>query len=72
MSGCSVRPSIGVLGAYFPDWLFCAIGSLMLTLVVRRLAHAFGTERWLTPQPVIYPTLFTFFALAAWLLVFQH
>ena len=72
LAGCAARPSIGVLGAYFPDWLFCAVGALVLTLVVHGLAGRVGAQRWLVPQALAYPTLFAFFALAAWLLVFLH
>jgi hypothetical protein len=34
MSGCASAPSIGVLGAYFPDWLFCIVAGVVLTVVI--------------------------------------
>jgi hypothetical protein len=29
-SGCASAPSLGVLGAYFPDWLFSIVGEILL------------------------------------------
>ncbi|MFM0632442.1 YtcA family lipoprotein, partial [Paraburkholderia xenovorans] len=34
ISGCANSPSIGVLGAYFPDWLFCIVAGVVLTVVI--------------------------------------
>lgn len=33
VSGCSLSPAIPVIGAYYPSWFFCAIASLILTLI---------------------------------------
>jgi hypothetical protein len=70
MTGCA--PSVGVLGAYFPDWLFCAVAGVALTVVVYRvLGHVHGGNR-IGPPAVVYPTLVAFFALVCWLIFFQH
>ncbi len=37
VSGCSLSPAIPVIGAYYPGWFFCAIASLILTLITRRI-----------------------------------
>ncbi|STM41301.1 formate dehydrogenase H [Escherichia coli] len=37
VSGCSLSPAIPVIGAYYPSWFFCAIASLILTLITRRV-----------------------------------
>lgn len=72
LAGCSLSPSIAVVGAYFPDWLFCLVGATIATAVVyaglaaRGRAHSFG------PAPVVYPTLLLLFALAGWLIFFRN
>ncbi|HDS1775803.1 TPA: hypothetical protein QEM49_000264 [Pseudomonas putida] len=30
VDGCSTVPSINVFGAYFPDWLFCIMGAIVV------------------------------------------
>lgn len=72
LQGCTISPSIGVLGAYFPDWLFCIVAGVVLAigafLLLKRLRH----DRLLGPPALVYPTLVTFFSLAAWLIFFHH
>ncbi|WP_250515468.1 YtcA family lipoprotein [Caballeronia sp. INDeC2] len=71
LSACSNAPSINVLGAYFPDWLFCIVASVVLVIVVHAVLVRLKIGEALGPAAVIYPTLVSFFALALWLLVFQ-
>lgn len=35
LTGCSLPPAIPVIGAYYPDWLFCIIAGVILTLITR-------------------------------------
>ncbi|SAL06714.1 hypothetical protein AWB81_07729 [Caballeronia arationis] len=72
MSGCANSPSIGVLGAYFPDWLFCIIAGVVLTVVVYLILQRVQRGQWLKPAAVVCPTLVTLFSLAVWLILFQH
>jgi hypothetical protein len=71
-SGCASPPSVGVLGAYFPDWLFCIVGGVLLTAIVRLLVRHVGVEKWLWPLVLVYPALAVLFAAAGWLMVFEH
>lgn len=36
LTGCNFSPAIPVIGAYYPDWLFCLIGGVILTLITRK------------------------------------
>ena len=72
LSGCTLAPSINVLGAYFPDWLFCIIAGVSLTVIVNVIQSRFNLERWLAPVALTYPVLTTMFSLAVWLVFFQH
>jgi hypothetical protein len=71
-AGCANAPSVNVLGAYFPDWLFCIVAGTALTIVAYLvLARAPGGRRF-GPAAVLYPTLVTLFALVFWLIFFQQ
>jgi hypothetical protein len=72
VSGCASSPSIGVLGAYFPDWLFCIVAGVVLTVVIYVIVKRLQADHLMGPSVVVYPTLVTFFALAVWLMLFQH
>lgn len=74
LSGCAYAPSISVLGAFFPDWMFCIVGAIALTFVVR---CAFTVTGWgesigkLTLS-LFYSALTALFALTGWLVFFQN
>ncbi len=72
VSGCESSPSIGVLGAYFPDWLFCIVAGVLLTVVIYVILNRLRYGDLLGPSAVVYPTLVAFLALAIWLVAFQH
>lgn len=71
LSACSNAPSLPVLGAYFPDWLFCISGAVLLSLILHALLARRGLGAWLAPAALSYPLLTALLALAAWLLFFQ-
>lgn len=72
MSGCVNAPSIGVLGAYFPDWLFCIVAGVVLAVIIYLILKRLQADQLMRPAAVVYPTLVTFLALAVWLMLFQH
>jgi hypothetical protein len=72
MSGCAGSPSINVLGAYFPDWLFCIVAGVVLTVVVHLLVKCLQAGHLMGPSAVVYPTLVIFISLVVWLMLFQH
>ncbi|MBN3763516.1 hypothetical protein G3O01_22070 [Burkholderia sp. Ac-20365] len=72
LAGCSGSPSISVLGAYFPDWLFCIVAGVVLTVVLYLILKRLQVDHWLWPSAVVFPTLVTFLSLAVWLMLFQR
>ena len=72
LSGCASAPSIGVLGAYFPDWLFCVVAGVALTVVIYVILKRLQVDRVLGPSALVYPTLVAFLAFGVWLIAFQH
>ncbi|RFU48566.1 YtcA family lipoprotein [Paraburkholderia sp. DHOC27] len=71
LTGCAAAPSVGVLGAYFPDWLFCAVGGTVLTAIVHVLCSRGGYGGWLSPPAIVYPALTVLFAVVLWAVVFN-
>jgi hypothetical protein len=71
LAACSGSPSVGVLGAYFPDWLFCIVGGVLLVACVHVLLSKSGRGAWLTPPAIIYPALTVLFSIALWVVGFN-
>jgi hypothetical protein len=71
LSGCSDAPSVGVLGAYFPDWLFCIVGGVLLVVCVHMLLARSGRGAWLAPPAIVYPALTVLFSIALWVAGFN-
>lgn len=72
IAGCTYAPSINVLGAYFPDWLFCIVAGVMLTVfayvILKRTRYSDRAQ----PAAVVYPALMMSLSLVVWLVFFQH
>ncbi|MFN1144688.1 MULTISPECIES: YtcA family lipoprotein [Serratia] len=72
LSGCHSRsPSINILGAYFPDWLFCISGGCLTTVIIYMILTARKKAEWLTPYILTYPLLITLFSMCYWTLFFN-
>jgi hypothetical protein len=74
LGGCSTAPSINVLGAYFPDWLFCIVGAIVATGIVHAALRAAGLLRQLQgwTLPLAYSSLTVSLALIGWLTFFNN
>ncbi|CAN7326553.1 YtcA family lipoprotein [Caballeronia sp. LjRoot31] len=72
VTGCSRSPSVNVLGAYFPDWLFCIIAGVVLTIIFHVIVQRTHRGLWFGPPALVYPALVTLLALVVWLIFFQH
>jgi YtcA family len=65
-------PSIDILGSFFPVWMPCLLGALILTLLARLLLIRVGLEGELGPRIIIYPSMLTLFACGIWLIGFRY
>jgi hypothetical protein len=74
LGGCATAPSVNVLGAYFPDWMFCIVGAILATVVIHAALRASG--RLVNPAhlmlPITYAALITTLALVGWLIFFRN
>ena len=67
--GCSPAPTIAMFGAYFPGWLFCIAGGIVLALVTQAVL-ARRPSLW-QPPLLTFLTLVTLFSCVFWLLFFK-
>ncbi|MCF1404360.1 YtcA family lipoprotein [Escherichia coli] len=58
----------GFISAYYPSWFFCAIASLILTLITRRVIQRANIN--LAFVGIIYTALFALYAMLFWLAFF--
>lgn len=72
LGGCAFAPSIPLLGAAFPDWLFCLVGGVAATVVIHLILNRRGLRQALAPHAISYPALSAVFAMAAWLIFFSR
>jgi hypothetical protein len=52
LCGCNGSPSRNILGSYFPSWMVCALGGLVVALVARFVLKATGLLTEL-PAPLV-------------------
>ncbi|WP_439212660.1 YtcA family lipoprotein [Duffyella gerundensis] len=71
LNGCSAHsPSVNILGAYFPDWLFCISGGCLASALIYLSLTKFRKGSWLSPYIVMYPLLITLLSMGCWILFF--
>ena len=72
LSGCGNSPSLNVLGAFFPSWLFCAAAGIAGVLVVRAVLIKRNLVSELGPLLIIYPAIALFFTMLTWIVFFKN
>jgi hypothetical protein len=65
-------PSIDIAGSFFPVWMFCLLGAVILTMAARLVLIRVSLERELGPGIIIYPSMVTLFACSIWLIGFRY
>jgi hypothetical protein len=74
LAGCAKAPSIGVLGAFFPDWLFCIVGAIAGTTLIHAMLRTTGrlAQQGKMTLPLAYCAVTVILALVGWLIFFQN
>ena len=44
LAGCNHVPSQDILGSFFPSWMLCAAGGILVTVTVRQIAIKTGIQ----------------------------
>jgi hypothetical protein len=74
LGGCQVTPSVAVLGAFFPDWMFCMLFAVMIAVLADSILTATGWRRHFDHWTLLtsYAALCVSAALLSWLVFFQN
>jgi YtcA family len=69
-TGCTLSPSVNILGSFFPAWLICIVTGLVLALIVWRVLVVTAIAPYLTPSALVYPCLAALLIFVCWLVLF--
>jgi len=65
-------PSVDVFGSFFPIWMFCIVGGIVLTLAVRFVLVRARLDGELGPRVIVYPSMVALIACTIWLVWFRY
>jgi hypothetical protein len=69
--GCSHAPEYSIFGSFFPVWIFCSAGGLLLMAGARALVARTAIAEHLAAPVLLYLGMATFFACVLWLLFYS-
>ncbi len=69
--GCSHAPEYSIFGSFFPVWIFCSVGGLVLMTGARALVARSAIAEHLASPVLFYLSMATFFACMLWLLFYS-
>jgi hypothetical protein len=69
--GCSHAPEYSIFGSFFPVWIFCSVGGLVLTTGARALVARSAIAEHLGAPVLLYLSIAIFFACMLWLLFYS-
>lgn len=67
-SGTAGAPAVPIFGSFFPAWIICAVGGVILALVVRALLIRLKIDEHLPAPPLVYLCLAISGGILAWLI----
>lgn len=70
-TGCSHAPEYSIFGSFFPMWIFCAAGGLLMTAGVRVLIARTAIAEHLSAPVLLYLSMAIFFTCALWLMFYS-
>jgi len=71
MVGCSHAPEYSIFGSFFPVWIFCSAGGLVLTTGARALIARTAIAEHLVAPVLLYLSMAIFLACVLWLLFYS-
>ena len=70
-AGCSHAPEYSIFGSFFPAWIFCSVGGLLLMGGVRVLIARSAIAQYLGAPVPLYLSMAIFFACMLWLFFYS-
>jgi len=71
LAGCSHAPEYSIFGSFFPAWIFCSAGGLLLMVGARALIARTAIAQHLAAPVLLYLSTAIFFACVLWLLFYS-
>ena len=69
--GCSHAPEYSIFGSFFPVWIFCSVGGLVLATGARALIVRTAIAEHLAAPVLSYLSMAIFFSCILWLLFYS-
>jgi hypothetical protein len=69
--GCSHAPEYSIFGSFFPMWIFCSAGGLLLAAGARVLVARTAIAEHLATPVLFYLSMAIFFACMLWLFFYS-
>jgi hypothetical protein len=69
--GCSHAPEYSIFGSFFPVWIFCSVGGLLLAAGARAAIARTAIAEHLAAPILFYLGTATFLACVLWLLFYS-
>jgi YtcA family len=69
--GCSHAPEYSIFGSFFPAWIFCSVGGLVLAAGARVLIVRSAIAEHLAAPVLFYLTMAIFLTCMLWLLFYS-
>jgi hypothetical protein len=71
LAGCSHAPEYSIFGSFFPVWIFCTAGGLVLMAGARELVARTAIAEHLAAPLLFYLSMAIFFSCVLWLLFYS-
>ena len=69
--GCSHAPEYSIFGSFFPVWIFCSAGGLVMAMGARTLIARTAIAEHLAAPVLFYLSMAIFLACMLWLLFYS-
>ena len=69
--GCSHAPEYSIFGSFFPVWIFCSAGGLVLMAGARALIVRTAIAEYLVAPVLLYISMAIFLGCMLWLLFYS-
>ena len=71
LAGCSHAPEYSIFGSFFPVWIFCSAGGLVLATGARALIGRTAIAQHQAAPVLLYLSMAIFLACMLWLLFYS-
>lgn len=71
LCGCSHAPEYSIFGSFFPVWIFCSVGGLLLTAGAHSIIGRSTIADHLAAPLLFYFSMAIFFSCVLWLLFYR-